>query len=143
MNKKRTAATKKKKKKFAINIRRSRGRKENFDVYRMSQTISRSGVPFVMARDIATNVSKKIDHEAKDSNKEKTVTAGRVRKMVTQELRNRNEQAKASSYAGGMPENTQKHDAALKIRGLYASPIRTADTNSMNFTVLTGTACTA
>jgi hypothetical protein len=96
-----------------------------------------------MARDIATNVSKEIDHEAKDSNKEKTVTAGRVRKMITQALRNRNEQAKASSYAGGMPENTQKDDAALKIRGQYASPIGTADTNSMNFTVLTGTACTA
>jgi transcriptional regulator NrdR family protein len=128
MNKKRTAATKKKKK-FATNIRRSSGRKEKFDVDRMSQTTSRSGVPFMMARDIAKNVSKKIESEAKDSNREKTVSAGRVRKMITQELQNRNEQATASSYAGEMPANAQKDNAALKITGQYTSPIGTADTN--------------
>jgi hypothetical protein len=70
MNKKRTAATKKKKK-FATNIRRSSGRKEKFDVDRMSQTTSRSGVPFMMARDIAKNVSKDISSEAKDHDKKR------------------------------------------------------------------------
>src|SRR6266508_3862083 len=91
-NKKRTGAAKKKKK-IAINIRRSSGRKEKFDLDRMTQTTSRSGVPFMMARDISKNVSKKISSEAKDSKKEeKTVTAGRVRKMIAEELRNRNEQ---------------------------------------------------
>jgi hypothetical protein len=128
-NKKRTAA-KKKKKKIAINIRRSSGRKEKFDVDRMTQTTSRSGVPFMMARDIAKNVSKEISLEAKDSNKEeKTVTAGRVRNMIAEELRNRNEQTKASSYTGEAPENMQKENAALKIEGQYTSPIGSADTN--------------
>jgi hypothetical protein len=128
-NKKRTAA-KKKKKKIAVNIRRSSGRKEKFDVDRMTQTTSRSGVPFMMARDIAKNVSKEISSEAKDSNKEeKTVTAGRVRNMIAEELRNRNEQTKASSYTGEVPENMQKENAALKIEGQYTSPIGSADTN--------------
>jgi hypothetical protein len=128
-NKKRTAA-KKKKKKIAINIRRSSGRKEKFNVDRMTQTTSRSGVPFMMARDIAKNVSKEISSEAKDSNKEeKTVTAGRVRNMIAEELRNRNEQTKASSYTGEVPENMQKENAALKIEGQYTSPIGSADTN--------------
>jgi hypothetical protein len=128
-NKKRTAA-RKKKKKIAINIRRSSGRKEKFDVDRMTQTSSRSGIPFMMARDIAKNVSKEISSEAKDSNKEeKTVTAGRVRNMVAEELRNRNEQTKASSYAGEVPENTQSDDMALKIGAQYASPIGSADTD--------------
>ena len=126
-NKKRTGAAKKKKK-IAINIRRSSGRKEKFDLDRMTQTTSRSGVPFMMARDISKNVSKKISSEAKDSKKEeKTVTAGRVRNMIAEELRNRNEQAKASSYTGEVPENTQTEDAALKIGGQYASPIGSAD----------------
>jgi hypothetical protein len=129
-NRKRTAAKKKKKKKIAINIRRSSGRKEKFDVDRMTQTTSRSGVPFMMARDIAKNVSKEISSEAKDSNKdEKTVTAGRVRNMIAEELRNRNEQTKASSYAGEVPENTQNDGTALKIGGQYASPIGSADTD--------------
>jgi hypothetical protein len=127
-NKKRTAT--KKKKKTAINIRRSSGRKEKFDLDRMTQTSSRSGVPFMMARDIAKNVSKKISSEAKDSNKEeKVVTAGRVRNMIAEELQNRNEQTKASSYAGEVPENTQNDSAALKIGGQYASPIGSADTD--------------
>lgn len=129
-NKKRTAAKKKKKKIIAINIRRSSGRKEKFNVDRMTQTTSRSGVPFMMARDIAKNVSKQIISESKDSNKEeKTVTAGRVRNMIAEELRNRNEQTKASSYVGEMPENTQRDKAALKFEGQYTSPIGSADTH--------------
>jgi transcriptional repressor NrdR len=127
-NKKRTGATKKKKK-IPINIRRSSGRKEKFDLDRMTQTASRSGVPFIMARDISKNVSKKIRSETKDSKKEKTVTAGRVRKMIAEELRNRNERAKALSYTGGVPENRQRENAALKIGGQYVSPIGSADTH--------------
>jgi hypothetical protein len=134
-NKKRTGATKmrmkKRKKKIAINIRRSSGRKEKFDLDRMTQTTSRSGVPFMMARDISKNVSKKISSEAKDGKKEeeKIVTADRVRKMIAKELRKRNEQAIAFSYAGEMPGNRQRKDAGLKIGGQYASPIGSADTD--------------
>jgi transcriptional repressor NrdR len=129
-NKRRTGATRNKKKKITINIRRSSGRKEKFDLDRMTQTTSRSGVPFMMARDISKNISKKISSETKDGRKEeKTVTAGRVREMIAEELRNRNEKAKASSYTGEVPENTQGEDAVLKIGGHYASPIGSADTH--------------
>jgi transcriptional repressor NrdR len=133
-NKKRTGVSKmrmkKTKKKIAINIRRSSGRKEKFDLDRMTQTTSRSGVPFMMARDISKNVSKKISSEAKDGKKEeKIVTADRVRKMIGKELRKRNEKAIASSYAGEMPVNRQSEDAGVKIEGQYASPIGSADTD--------------
>ncbi|HEU4604974.1 MAG TPA: ATP cone domain-containing protein [Nitrososphaera sp.] len=95
-----------------IVIRRSSGRKEKFDADRMAQTTSRSGVPFLMARDIAKNVSKKIKSEARAGRKEKTVTAGRVRNMVTKELKERNRTAIASSYSGEQPENSRqgRHD---------------------------------
>ena len=116
------------KKATAITIRRSSGRKEKFDLDRMTAITSRSGVPFVMARDIAKNVSKKIISEAKGKNK-KTVTAGRVRKMIAEELRDRNQQAAVSSYVGETPENTQ-HDRAGVDQ--YESPIGSADTDQHN-----------
>ena len=117
-------------KKVAINIRRSSGRKEKFNVGRMAQTTSRSGVPFMMARDISKNVSKKISSEAKGSKKEeKTVSAARVRKMIGKELRDRNERAKASSYTGEVPENALREDSTVKNEGQYASPIGSADTH--------------
>lgn len=48
---------KKRKRSVAVSIRRSSGRKEKFDLNRMARTTGRSGVPFMMARDIAKNVS--------------------------------------------------------------------------------------
>ena len=41
------------KKEQQIVIRRSSGRKEKFDADRMAQTVGRSGIPFLMARDVA------------------------------------------------------------------------------------------
>jgi transcriptional repressor NrdR len=101
-------------------IKRSSGRKEKFDTNRMAQTVGRSGVPFLMARDVAKTVSSKIKHEAqqqakgrRSSNKskptqlkEKTVTASRIRNLVSNELRDRNRSDIAASYSGQTPENT-------------------------------------
>lgn len=74
----------------------------------MARTTGRSGIPFMIARDIAKNVSKKIKAEAKGKRKEKIVTAGRLRGMIARELQDRNHQTIASSYAGEMPGNVQK-----------------------------------
>ena len=43
-----------------IVVKRSSGRVEKFDTDRLAQTVSRSGVPFLMARDIAKKATKKI-----------------------------------------------------------------------------------
>ena len=110
-----------------ITIKRSSGRKEKFDTDRMAQTVGRSGVPFLMARDVAKKVSRKIKKEALDRHnkridkrsdsakqlKEKTVTAGRIRNLVTGELRDRNRSDIAASYSGQTPENTSR-DQNLK-----------------------------
>jgi transcriptional regulator NrdR family protein len=110
----------------AITIRRSSGRKEKFDLDRMAKTASRSDVPFLMARDIAKNVSKKIKSEARGKSK-KTVTASRVRKMIADELHSRNQKAIASSYKGDTPENQN----IAKV-GLRESPVGSADTDQHN-----------
>jgi hypothetical protein len=65
----------------------------------MNVTTSRSAVPFLIARDITKNVSKQIISEAKQKRK-KTVTAGRIRRMIADELRDHNQQGATSSYFG-------------------------------------------
>ena len=116
-------------------IKRSSGRKENFDTNRMAQTVGRSGVPFLMARD-------KIKHEnytqqqtkgRRSGNKskptqlkEKTVTANRIRNLVSSELRNRNRGDIAASYSGQTPENT------LPEENLKDNQPTIADTSAAN-----------
>jgi len=104
-----------------ITVRRSSGRKENFDTNRMAQTVARSGVPFLMARDVAKKVSGKVKREARNQQskdkvnnnksnptkvKEKTITGSRVRNLVASELHDRNRSDIASSYSRQVPENT-------------------------------------
>ncbi|MFL6364872.1 MAG: hypothetical protein ACJ719_06670 [Nitrososphaeraceae archaeon] len=114
----------KRKQQQQIVIKRSSGRKEKFDTNRMAQTVGRSGVPFLMARDVAKTVSNKIKNEASYTQqqqtkgrtrsnkskptqpKEKTVTASRIRNLVSNELRDRNRSDIAASYSGQIPENT-------------------------------------
>ena len=109
-----------------IAIKRSSGHKERFDTNRLAQTVGRSGVPFLMARDVAKRVSNKIKNEvytqrqtkgrrsgnkSKHSQlKEKTVTANRIRNLVSNELRDRNRGDIAASYSGQTPENTLPHE---------------------------------
>lgn len=71
---------------------------------RMAQTTGRSGVPFLMARGVAKKVAKQIRSESKGRTN-KTVTAGRVTKMIAKELRDRNQQTIATAYVGDAPEN--------------------------------------
>jgi transcriptional repressor NrdR len=115
---------KKKTKMPNIIIKRTSGRREKFETDKMAQTVSRSGTPFLLARDIAKTVSEKVMHRVEDSGvtverreeqelKASTpstieVDAGEVRSMVTEELRERNRPDIASSYSGERPENTRQ-----------------------------------
>jgi hypothetical protein len=105
-----------------VAIRRSSGRREKFSTDRMVQTVSRSGVPFMMARDIAKTVTNKIRNtspsqdqvrlksrgksQKKISKRDKIISAGKVRHLVAEELRDRNRPDIANSYSGNTPENT-------------------------------------
>jgi transcriptional repressor NrdR len=109
-----------------ITIRRSSGRREKFNIERMAQTVSRSGVPFIMARDISKKIAKKVKNKSSTSRqqgrhknptekqrkmprKDRIITAGKVRQMVAEELIDRNRPDIANSYSGNPPENTAKH----------------------------------
>jgi hypothetical protein len=110
-----------------IVIERSTGRKEKFDTNRLAQTSSRSGIPFVMAKDIAEKTTEKIKNSINDlksnvkstdeldqinqtsvnkkSESEIVVTAGQVKRLVAKELQGRNRPDVASSLIGE-PTNT-------------------------------------
>lgn len=109
-----------------ITIRRSSGRRERFSTDRMAQTVSRSGVPFMMARDISKRIAKRVKNQPSVSSMKQRrhrnttekrkvprgnniITAGKVRRMVAEELVGRNRPDIANSYAGNPPENTTKH----------------------------------
>jgi hypothetical protein len=105
-----------------IIIKRTSGRREKFETDRMAQTVSRSGTPFLLARDVAKAVSEKVMHQENDTataqGGEKRrrrsslttieVDGAEVRKMVTEELKERNRPDIASSYSGEQPENTRQ-----------------------------------
>jgi transcriptional regulator NrdR family protein len=97
-------------------VRRTSGRTEKFDKEKMAQTMSRSGTPFMMARDVAKTVSRKISKNKKalGSGREVEIDGSVVREMVADELRNRNRPDIASSLTGESPENTRqgRHEMA-------------------------------
>ena len=104
-----------------IVIKRTSGRREKFETNKMAQTVSRSGTPFLLARDVAKTVSEKVmrkDNDAQAAQGKEVmkasspttieVDAGEVRKMVAEELRERNRPDIASSYSGEQPANTRQ-----------------------------------
>jgi transcriptional regulator NrdR family protein len=115
---------KKKAKLSDIIIKRTSGRREKFETDKMTQTVSRSGTPFLLARDVAKTVSEKVMRRGSDSATTKKeeeqqlkapspsttieVDASEVRRMVSEELRERNRPDIASSYSGERPENTRQ-----------------------------------
>jgi transcriptional repressor NrdR len=115
------ARRKKRTKMSEIIIKRTSGRREKFETDKMAQTVSRSGTPFLLARDVAKTVSEKVMRKGDNSStteEEKQmkappsstieVDAGEVRRMVAEELRERNRPDIASSYSGEQPENTRQ-----------------------------------
>ena len=127
-----------------ITIRRSSGRREKFSTERMAQTVSRSGVPFIMARDISKRIAKRVKNlplvpakqrrhktsemRRKIPRRNKIIPAGKVRQMVAEELIGRNRPDIANSYSGNPPENTTKdmYDSSVgKQQGINKSSVDT------------------
>lgn len=94
-------------------VRRTSGRTEKFNKDKMAQTVSRSGTPFLMARDVAKMVSNRISKN-KDSlgegagKSEVEIDGSVIREMVADEIRSRNRPDIASSLTGESPENTRQ-----------------------------------
>lgn len=138
-----------------IIIERSTGRKEKFDTNRLAQTSSRSGIPFVMAKDIAEKTTEKIQNSINDiksnvksidesdqsnqragsmkSEDDIIVTAGQVKNLVAKELQTRNRPEVASSIIG---ESTNANSISRKPTINEKEPIQdnvAANKNRLRF----------
>ena len=117
------------KSKKEIVLKRSSGREENFDTDKLTQTVSRSGISFPVAMDVAKSITKKIKKSVqtkstgttkkkqkqsstiptkqqklkinpkKDSEKV-IVTASKIKSLVDNELKDRNQQDHSPSFSG-------------------------------------------
>lgn len=104
-----------KRKPTEITNRRSRGRKKKFDRERLASTTARSGVPFLMARDVAIKVTKRVKTESRGVRK-KLVTGHRIRGLIRNELRSRI-QVGRSEYVGSGPQQSSERKArSQKLR---------------------------
>jgi antitoxin component of MazEF toxin-antitoxin module len=95
-----------------IVVRRTGGRREKFDKDKMAQTVSRSGTPFQMARDVANKVSRKVARNREELGRKKgsevVIEGSTIREMVVEELRSRNRPDIAASLSGESPENARQ-----------------------------------
>lgn len=124
-----------------IVVERSSGRNEKFDTDRLAQTVSRSGVSFPVARDVAKSVTKKVKKSVQNKstgstkkkqqqkkpssirNKQKLkaipkkeqepviVTADQIKNLVQDEIKNRNQQDHTPSFSDN---TTLREDSSIK-----------------------------
>jgi len=132
------------KSKKEIVLKRSSGREENFDTGKLTQTVSRSGVSFPVARDVAKSITKKIKKSVqtkptgttkkkqkrsstiytkqqkikinpkKDSEKV-IVTASQIKSLVDDELKDRNQQDHSPSFSGNTTTATIGEESSIKL----------------------------
>ena len=132
------------KSKKEIVLKRSSGREENFDTDKLTQNVSRSGVSFPVARDVAKSITKKIKKSVqtkstgttkkkqkrsstiptkqqklkinpkKDSEKV-IVTASQIKSLVDDELKDRNQQDHSPSFSGNTTTATIGEESFIKL----------------------------
>jgi hypothetical protein len=125
-----------------IVLKRSSGRAEKFDTNKLTLTVSRSGVSFPVARDVAKSITKKIKKSVQEKatgttkKKQKSsvlatkqqklklntkkeepekviVTANQIKNLVDDELKERNQQDHSPSFLGNT--TTPSKESSMKI----------------------------
>ena len=125
-----------------IVLKRSSGRAEKFDTNKLTRTVSRSGVSFPVARDVAKSITKKIKKSVQEKatgttkKKQKSsvlatkqqklklntkkeepekviVTANQIKNLVDDELKERNQQDHSPSFLGNT--TTPSKESSMKI----------------------------
>lgn len=80
----------------SIIVRKRNNRSENFDIDKLTSSISRAGIPFTMAKDISASIHEFI----KINENNNMIGSNKIREFVINELRNRNKTTIAESYSG-------------------------------------------
>jgi hypothetical protein len=80
-----------------ISVEKRNGSHESFNEDKLARGVSRSGTPFMMAKDIAKSIYKKIKENNSNNN---TISSNQIKEFVIEELKSRNENVIAESFSG-------------------------------------------
>ncbi|HEY6537209.1 MAG TPA: ATP cone domain-containing protein [Candidatus Nitrosocosmicus sp.] len=81
-----------------INVEKRNGSHETFDKEKLARGVSRSGIPFMMAKDIAESIYKKIKEN--NDNNNNNILSSQIKEFVIEDLKSRNENVITESYSG-------------------------------------------
>ena len=79
-----------------LTVKKRNGRLEPFNDEKMARSVSRTGTPFLIAKDISRLVKNKLDENYDNS----IISSNELRTLIIEELKNRNQSTIAESYSG-------------------------------------------
>jgi transcriptional repressor NrdR len=114
--------------KSTLMVKKKSGRLEPFSSRKMARATSRAGVPYSMALEIAKAIKNDKSLAGKDS-----ISSVRLRKMVAQQLRDRNQESVAKSYLGYKKTKSTKQKFERSRRGKSKASGKTTRTRAKQF----------
>ena len=115
-----------------LTVEKRSGNSEKFDEEKLVRGISRAGTPFLIAKDISKSLMNKLAENPPIDN---FIYSSKIREYVTEELKQRNQNTMAESYAGYSKNNvTSIKEEQLKNNKYDSKVSQTNNTQSKQFT---------
>lgn len=115
-----------------LTVEKRSGNSEKFDEEKLVRGISRAGTPFMIAKDISKSLISKLAENPPINN---FIYSSKLREYVTEELKQRNQNTIAESYAGYSKNNvTSIKEEQLKNNRYDSKVSQTNNTQSKQFT---------
>ena len=109
-------------------VEKRSGNSEKFEEEKLVRGISRAGTPFMLAKDISKSVINKLKENPPIDN---FIYSSKIREYVTQELKQRNQNTIAESFAGYSKNNvTSIKEEQLKNNKYDSKVLQTKNTQS-------------
>jgi transcriptional repressor NrdR len=112
-------------------VEKRSGNSEKFEEEKLVRGISRAGTPFMLAKDISKSLINKLEQNPPIDN---FIYSSKLREYVTQELKQRNQNTIAESYAGYSKNDvTSIKEEQLKNNKYDSKVSQTKNTQSKQF----------
>jgi transcriptional regulator NrdR family protein len=112
-------------------VEKRSGNSEKFEEEKLVRGISRAGTPFMLAKDISKSIINKLKENPPIDN---FIYSSKIREYVTQELKQRNQNTIAESFAGYSKNNvTSIKEEQLKNNKYDSKVSQTKNTPSKQF----------
>ena len=112
-------------------VEKRSGNSEKFEEEKLVRGISRAGTPFMLAKDISKSIINKLKENPPIDN---FIYSSKIREYVTQELKQRNQNTIAESFAGYSKNNiTSIKEEQLKNNKYDSKVLQTKNTQSKQF----------